>query len=59
MDCLGAIGKLMQDSGLITLFANGHLLKDDTAEKVPAGKGYYQALNAHMVVYKALQALRL
>ena len=56
---LGAIEKLMQDSGLIALFVNGSLLKDVTVETELTCEGYYQALNAHMVVYKALQALRL
>ena len=48
----------MYGSGLKELFVFGTALKDGTAEKVLSGKGYYQTINTHMLVYEALEALR-
>jgi hypothetical protein len=58
MNFLGAIGKLMSGTGLKELFVTGKLLMEGTANKIMSGKGYYQAINAHMRVYEATMSLR-
>ena len=57
MNFLRAIGKIMIDTGLVKIFVEAKVLLEGTANKVIAGKGFYQAVNAHIELYESMLGL--
>lgn len=57
MNYLGAVGKFMTGSGLRTLLVSSQIMLEGTANKILSGKGYYQAINAHMRVHEGMLSL--
>ena len=57
MNFLGAIGKIMMDTGIVKIFVEAKVLLEGTANKVMARKGFYQAVNAHIELYESMLGL--
>ena len=57
MNFLGAIGKLMIDSGVEKIFVDAKVLLEGTAKKVMTRKGFYQATNSNVQLYESVLAL--
>ncbi|MES9880282.1 MAG: hypothetical protein ABW185_05305 [Sedimenticola sp.] len=54
MNYIGAIGKIMSGSGLKDMLVASEIVHEGTANKILAGRGYYQSVNAHMRAYEAM-----
>lgn len=57
MNFFGAIGRLMEGTGLEQLMIEGGVCQPGTAKKIMGGNDYYQMLHAHSLVETAVMAL--
>ncbi|MES9905168.1 MAG: hypothetical protein ABW168_21150, partial [Sedimenticola sp.] len=57
MNYLRAVGKLMTGTGLAEILVSSRIMLEGTANKILAGKGYYQGINAHMRLHEAMYFL--